>query len=168
VKLEQDGVDAGAMLQEIARTYEPALAPLGVRMVLDLRPPIPPVRGSRDKLKQVMLNLVNNARDAMPGGGTVTLRAYRREGSLCIEVLDTGVGIPREHLGRVFDAFFTTKKEVSGVGLGLSVCYSIVHQHGGTISVASSMGQGTTFTVLLPVAPAEPPQESQHAIERNP
>jgi signal transduction histidine kinase len=167
VKLEQDTVDVEALLRDITRAYEQAFTPLGIRVHLEIRAPLPAIRGSRDKLKQVMLNLVNNARDAMPGGGTVTLRACRRDGMLCVEVSDTGVGIPRDQLNRVFDAFFTTKKEVSGVGLGLSVCYSIVHQHGGTITVSSTPGRQTTFTLLLPSIPPEPAPDVQPGMTRD-
>jgi hypothetical protein len=160
IKIEEDRVDIQSLLGEIPRTYEYAFAPLGIRIALDVNGPVPPARGSRDKLKQVLLNLINNARDAMPGGGVLTLRASRRGTMVCFEVADTGVGIPRDHLDRIFDAFFTTKKEVRGVGLGLSVCYSIVHQHGGTITVSSSPGEGTTFSVLLPAMFPESGSES--------
>ena len=111
----------------------------------------PCVQGSRDKLKQVFLNLILNARDAMPNGGMITIRVVAIHGQLNIEIADTGVGIPPEHMGRIFEAFFTTKKEVSGVGLGLAVTYGIIQQHQGTITVKSTVGKGTTFTIQLPL-----------------
>jgi signal transduction histidine kinase len=156
------------MLDEVVLLMRDELSASKITLRTDIRKELPAIRGSRDKLKQVILNLISNARDAMPQGGHMDIVASAENGTVRLAVKDDGVGIAKENLNRIFDAFFTTKKEVSGVGLGLSVCYSIVHQHGGTISVASSVGRGTTFTILLPVPPAETSQESQHAIEGKP
>jgi signal transduction histidine kinase len=156
------------MLDEIVLLMQDELSASKITLRREIKKELPVVRGSRDKLKQVILNLISNARDAMPQGGHMDIVASAENGTVRLAVKDDGVGIAKENLNRIFDAFFTTKKEVSGVGLGLSVCYSIVHQHGGTISVASSVGRGTTFTILLPVPPAETSQESQHAIEGKP
>ncbi len=109
------------------------------------------MQGSRDKLNQVLVNLISNARDAMPGGGQLDIRARRHDGTVRITVGDTGVGIPKENMNRIFDAFFTTKAKVSGVGLGLSVSYGIVSLHRGTIEVESAPGKGSSFTVVLPL-----------------
>lgn len=116
----------------------------------EIEPALPAVRGSRDKLKQVLLNLISNALDAMPAGGVLALLASRDNGTVRLTVKDTGVGISRENINRIFDAFFTTKGKVSGVGLGLSVSYGIVSQHRGSIEVQSAIGEGSTFTVVLP------------------
>jgi signal transduction histidine kinase len=116
----------------------------------EIEPSLPVVRGSRDKLKQVLLNLISNALDAMPNGGELAMRAARQNGTIRLTVADTGVGIPRENMNRIFDAFFTTKGKVSGVGLGLSVSYGIVSQHRGSIEVKSAPGKGSSFTVILP------------------
>ena len=116
----------------------------------EIEPALPTVRGSRDKLKQVLLNLISNALDAMPAGGVLALHASRDDGTVRLTVKDTGVGISRENINRIFDAFFTTKGKVSGVGLGLSVSYGIVSQHRGSIEVQSAIGEGSTFTVVLP------------------
>jgi signal transduction histidine kinase len=156
------------MLDEIVLLMQDELSASKITLRREIKKELPVVRGSRDKLKQVILNLISNAREAMPQGGHMDIVASAENGTVRLAVKDDGVGIAKENLSRIFDAFFTTKKEVSGVGLGLSVCYSIVHQHGGTISVASSVGRGTTFTVLLPVGPADTSQESQHAIEGKP
>lgn len=126
------------------------MAGAGVQVQMPAPPALPPVRGAPDRLRQVFLNLLLNARDAMPRGGTVTVTLHAAPGGVRTEVADTGVGISHENLGRVFDAFYTTKKEVSGVGLGLFVCYGIVQSHGGTIEVHSTPGHGTTFSVFLP------------------
>jgi signal transduction histidine kinase len=111
---------------------------------------LPLLRASPDKLKQVLLNLIANAHDAMPDGGHLDILACRRDRALRITVRDDGSGIAKEHLDRIFDAFFTTKGKVSGVGLGLSVSYGIVNQHRGSIEVESTVGRGSAFTVVLP------------------
>lgn len=150
VNIPHEPVDIRTLLLEVCRASEGSLAKLGIDTVLDMPEKLPLIAGARDKLKQVFINLMSNARDAMPAGGTITIKARAAGGALVIDVRDTGVGIPPEHLGRIFDAFFTTKKEVSGVGLGLSVSYGIIQQHSGCIEVASVAGSGTTFTIQLP------------------
>jgi two-component system NtrC family sensor kinase len=87
----------------------------------------------------------------MPDGGSLGIETAKRNGTVVIEISDTGVGIPEANINQIFDAFFTTKSKVSGVGLGLSVTYGIVKQHNGSISVKSAVGEGTTFTIQLPV-----------------
>ena len=102
-------------------------------------------------VRQAMLNLALNAMEAMPSGGTLSLRARPVEDQqVQIDVVDTGVGIPPEHLGRVFDLYFTTREQ--GSGLGLSMVYRTVQLHDGTIEVESSPGRGATFRVRLPRA----------------
>jgi signal transduction histidine kinase len=113
------------------------------------------VRGVEYKLQQVFLNLFLNARDALPKGGWVSVISRIDGGRALIEVSDTGVGIPAEHIGRIYDPFFTTKAEGRGTGLGLSVTYGIVQEHGGTLTCDSELGQGTRFRLTLPLtAPA--------------
>ncbi|MBI5474350.1 MAG: hypothetical protein HY961_18590 [Ignavibacteriae bacterium] len=150
VEFERSPVDMHDLLQHLIKENEHAFADHNISMRLMSEDNLPLVAGSRDKLKQVFLNLMINARDAMPQGGELSIIATRRNGCVQIQVADTGVGIPPEHLGKIFDAFFTTKKEVSGVGLGLSVSYGIVQQHKGAITVSSVVGAGTTFTIELP------------------
>lgn len=109
------------------------------------------VLGDEGQLQQAVITLAENAIDAMPQGGTLTLRARRGEGaSVLVEVADTGIGIAQENLAKIFDPFYTTKEVGRGTGLGLAVCYGIVTEHGGRISVESTVGRGTTFTVTLP------------------
>jgi signal transduction histidine kinase len=98
----------------------------------------------------VFFNLILNARDAMPSGGWLTLATSCRDDTVVVEVKDTGHGIRREHIRRIYDPFFTTKGIGAGTGLGLSVSYGIVQEHGGAIFVESAPGQGTTFQVTLP------------------
>jgi signal transduction histidine kinase len=110
------------------------------------------VLGIEHKLQQVFLNLFLNARDAMPRGGWLSVTT-RVDGSRVIaEVADTGSGIPAEHLARIYDPFFTTKAMGRGTGLGLSITYGIVHEHEGAIGCESSVGQGTRFTLTMPLA----------------
>jgi two-component system NtrC family sensor kinase len=99
----------------------------------------------------VFLNLFLNARDAMPKGGWLTVATRAEDGTAVIEVADTGVGIPSDHLGRIYDPFFTTKPEGRGTGLGLSVTYGIVQEHGGSLTCDSQPGQGTRFRLVLPL-----------------
>jgi signal transduction histidine kinase len=114
------------------------------------------VRGVEYKLQQVFLNLLLNARDAMPKGGWVTVSARADGDRAVVEVADTGVGIPSEHIGRIYDPFFTTKAAGHGTGLGLSVTYGIVQEHGGTLTCESEMGQGSRFRLSLPLADRQP------------
>jgi two-component system, NtrC family, sensor kinase len=118
---------------------------------------LPDTMGDRDQLTQVFLNLVGNAADAMPQGGTLTVHTKVQEAegggaAIVASVSDTGGGIRPEVLDHIFEPFFTTKPEGQGTGLGLSVSLGIVHTHGGTIDVESQLGLGTTFRVVLPTA----------------
>jgi len=117
--------------------------------------PIPNVQGSPNRLEQVIINLVTNAKDSMPSGGRLTITAFpvKSRGRDCVRLCigDTGCGISPEHIGRVFDPFFTTKEAGKGTGLGLSISYGIIKEHFGEITVDSSAG-GTTFNITLPVA----------------
>ncbi len=112
---------------------------------------IPEVIASTNQLRQVMLNVIKNAKEAMPKGGTLTVRTSREDNKVLISIQDTGMGIPEEIKDKIFEAFFTTKHKVKGVGLGLSVCYGIIKDHGGEINVESEEGKGTTFTIRLPI-----------------
>ena len=113
------------------------------------------VDGVEYKLQQVFLNLFLNARDAMPKGGWLTIVTRHDRGAAVVEVADTGSGIPPAQLSRIYDPFFTTKAIGKGTGLGLSITYGIVQEHGGTISCESHVGQGTRFSIRLPLATVE-------------
>ena len=112
---------------------------------------IPEVMASTNQMRQVMLNVIKNAKEAMPKGGTLAVRTSREDDKVLIHVQDTGIGIPEEIRDKIFEAFFTTKQKVKGVGLGLSVCYGIIKDHGGEIKVESEEEKGTTFIISLPV-----------------
>jgi signal transduction histidine kinase len=150
VQEEKVIVNLGTVLDDVVRAHEASM--LKQNVVILVHRPTDPVlmEGSVDKLKQLFLNLIMNARDAMPKGGTTTITLRSDESNIDVEVMDTGVGIPAENVDKIFDAFFTTKKEVSGVGLGLFVCYGIMQQHAGTISVTSEVDSGTIFTLRFP------------------
>jgi len=110
------------------------------------------VYASKNQLRQVFLNMISNAKDAMPDGGTLTVTTARDTDHVRVLISDTGCGIKEKHLDIIFETFFTTKTDsVKGVGLGLSVCYGFIKDHGGDILVESEPGQGTTFTIILPV-----------------
>ena len=122
-----------------------------VQVLKELDPALPRVSADFDQLQQVCTNLIMNAIQAMPGGGTLTIRTSADNTQVKIEVQDTGVGISPENMRKLFTPFFTTKREVKGVGLGLAVSYGIVQRHRGRIEVQSKEGEGTTFTVYLPL-----------------
>jgi len=118
---------------------------------LDIADNLPLVMGSVHNLQQVFLNLFLNAIQAMPDKGTLRIRTYADDKTLGIDIADTGTGIPAEIMEKIFDPFFTTKEVGKGTGLGLSVSYGIIKKHRGQITVSSESGEGTTFSVRLPV-----------------
>lgn len=146
---------------DVNAAVEGTLAMLGtrigdnIRVEKDLRL-VPPVLGDKYTIQEVVFNLCTNALAAMPKGGTLTLRTRTlgrqdddQMNSVAIEVIDTGVGIPRANLERIFEPFFTTRAESGGTGLGLGLCRMLISEMGGRIEVRSTLGQGTTFTVIL-------------------
>ena len=147
---EFDRVDVNKVLSDVLSLVEHQLEGSRIRVRRELAESVPPVRGNENRIQQVFFNLVLNARDAMPSGGWLTLHTYSDDDTVVVEVKDTGHGIRREHLRRIYDPFFTTKGIGQGTGLGLSVSYGIVQEHGGAIFVESTPGQGTTFQVALP------------------
>ena len=116
---------------------------------------VPPFACYPGRLNQVFLNVLNNARQAVGDKGEICVSTYCKDGKACIEITDTGPGIPPEQIGRIFDPGFTTKGVGVGTGLGLSICYQIVRDHRGEIRVASEVGKGTTFTIVLPMTLGE-------------
>jgi PAS domain S-box-containing protein len=111
----------------------------------------PPLKIDPDQIQQVFLNLILNARDAMPDGGSLDISVKRDDGNVLMLFADTGLGIDPEVRDKVFDPFFSTKGPTKGTGLGLSICYSIIKDHGGTIEIDSEKGKGTRFTIKIPV-----------------
>jgi signal transduction histidine kinase len=167
-------VDLNKVVRETVTLLEHQLHKSQVKLELGLHEPLTPLKGNAGKLQQVMLNLILNARDAMPSGGTLTILTSQHDGEARVIVADTGTGIPAHVLPRIFDPFFTTKNEATitpqgsrqGTGLGLSVSYGIVREHGGEIEVESVVGQGTRFllTFPLPGAIAKPTPVREAAV----
>jgi two-component system NtrC family sensor kinase len=143
-------IDVNRVVEETLSLVAHPLKTSQIQVVRQLGETLPAVRGSANKLQQVFLNLFLNARDAMPGGGMLEVRTTAHNGSVEVEIVDTGAGIAREHIHRIFDPFFTTKASGRGTGLGLSVSYGIIKEHSGKIDVRSTPGKGTSFHVELP------------------
>jgi two-component system NtrC family sensor kinase len=110
---------------------------------------LPRVNADPGLIQQAVIALATNAIDAMPDGGSLDFRVFARGGRVVIEVEDTGAGIPSENMSKIFEPFFTTKEVGKGTGLGLAVCYGIVSEHGGRLTVRSNVGKGTTFGIYL-------------------
>jgi PAS domain S-box-containing protein len=143
-------VDLNALLQSLGALLDAEWQAQGIRLAFDLDAGLPPVGADEELLRQAFLNVLQNAGQAMPGGGTVTLRTARdgRDHARA-EIADTGAGIAPEDLDKVFKLYYTTKPD--GSGIGLSVVYRIVQLHDGSIDVQSELGRGTTVTVRLPL-----------------
>jgi signal transduction histidine kinase len=148
-------IDVNDVLRQTLEFTEKQLTMRGIALDVELEPSAPPVVGHPQELKQVFANIILNARNAMASGGRLSVRtraAKAPDGSpeVAIDFADNGSGISQEYLGRVFEPFFTTRDVGQGAGLGLSVSYGIVKDHGGEIDVRSEVGVGSTFTVHLP------------------
>src|SRR5256885_2934802 len=147
---ELANIDVNRVVEETLSLVAHPLKTSQIQVVKNLGDALPSVRGSANKLQQVFLNLFLNARDAMPSGGMLEVKTAAHNGSVEIEIVDTGAGIPREHINKIFDPFFTTKATGRGTGLGLSVSYGIIKEHAGKIDVRSTPGKGTSFHVEFP------------------
>lgn len=145
-------VDLNKVLDDTLQLLETQLRNSGIEIDKMFSRALPAGYGNMARLQQVFMNLVLNARDAMPGGGRLTIRTHTLETSLVVEFADTGIGIRPEHIARIYDPFFTTKEVGQGTGLGLALSYGIIQEHGGRIFVESRPGEGTCFTVKLPTA----------------
>jgi signal transduction histidine kinase len=145
-------VDVSEVLERTLALTEHQMRTENIQVVREFAPDLPRIEANAGQLQQVFMNLIINAFQAMSGGGT--LRLTTRPGSertVVVEVTDTGSGIPPDQLPHIFDPFFTTKEESKGTGLGLAITHHIVTDHGGEIEVRSEVGQGTQFTVELPL-----------------
>ena len=138
-----------------------------VQVVTAIDSTIGPVRADRSQIEQVIINLVVNARDAMPMGGTVTISLSNTgDGRVCLSVSDTGHGMDEQTVARIFEPFFTTKETGRGTGLGLAIVYGIVQQSGGTITVDTAIGKGTTFNIFLPRLADDTPVDEEIDLSR--
>jgi two-component system NtrC family sensor kinase len=148
---EKQAVDLNTVLDEILLLHEKQLQENDIKIKTSFAETLPQISASKDQLRQVFLNLVANARDAMPDGGALNVTTAADPENVRIEIADSGMGIKEEHQKKIFDSFFTTKDSVKGVGLGLSVCYGFIKDHGGDIEVKSKVNEGTTFSITFPV-----------------
>jgi signal transduction histidine kinase len=158
-RLDANGLQlrfADVVVQDVVRECAESAGALARARKIDLRTELhdlPPVWGDRERLAQLVSNLISNAIKFTPGGGTVTARVYAGEGAV-IQVEDTGIGIPKAEQDRLFQRFFrsstATEQAIPGTGLGLVISRAIAEAHGGSIDVQSDAGAGTCFTVRLP------------------
>jgi CheY-like chemotaxis protein len=157
-----DDVQLNDLVREVSVALKKKAAARKSVIALSLDDKIPVCRLSPTEMQQVVVNLCNNAMDAMePAGGRITISTRLAGGEILLDVADTGSGIPPETLRRIFDPFFTTKPVGKGTGLGLSICYGIVSNLGGTLSVDSKVGEGTTFHIRVPITPALGPRKRE-------
>jgi len=144
-------VNVNKAIEDVLAIVQHDFKSANVKIDLGLCADLPLIVGNANYLQQLFLNLVINARDAMPNGGVLEITSKVNDGQIVARVADTGEGIEQQNLWKIFDAFFTTKELGNGTGLGLSVCSKIVGQHGGQITVDSEVGKGSTFTVTFPI-----------------
>ncbi|GAB6057447.1 sensor histidine kinase [Desulfonatronum parangueonense] len=149
-------VDINKIMDDVVGMRESAAALNNIQFHKEYQSELPLVYSEPSLLRQVFLNLINNAVDAIKKGGAITVKTGvcpDKYSCVVVSINDTGMGIPQENLGKIFDPFFTTKPPGKGTGLGLSICHGIIKKLGGDITVASQVGQGTTFTVKIPIEP---------------
>jgi signal transduction histidine kinase len=142
--------DLNVVVHEVLHFMHGRCERAGVQVILRLEPDLPPIPADAAQLQQVLVNLVANAVQSMPAGGSLTLSTRSDSVEVAMAVADTGLGMRDDVRTRIFDPFFTTKEVGQGTGLGLAVVHGIVEAHGGRILVSSSLGQGSTFEVRLP------------------
>ena len=153
-------IDLGQIVDGLMADFQVVIYQAGLTSVTDLAPDVPAIQGNLVQLRRMLDNLLSNAVKFTPAGGEITVRLYPADGHVKLEVADTGIGISREKLPRIFDRFYqvdgSTTRRYGGVGLGLALVKEIVEAHGGTITVDSEVGRGTTFRVTLPVNAGPP------------
>jgi two-component system NtrC family sensor kinase len=143
-------LDVGLIIRSAARLLVHQKRGENIEIKIEADKDLPLVSADEGQLQQAVIALATNAIDAMPDGGQLTFRAFSDHGRVIIEIQDTGIGIAPEDVSKIFEPFYTTKEIGKGTGLGLAVCYGIVTEHDGRLSVRSSLGVGTTFTLFLP------------------
>lgn len=150
------GVELNKLIEDMTRLVEKEAKLNNIRIIRQFAPDLPIIYSDAPQLRQVILNLLTNATHAVQKEGTITITT-RLAGNEAVDLVvsDTGGGIPKEMLDKIFDPFFTTKPLGKGTGLGLSICHGIIERLGGRIAVDSMVGQGTTFTINLPLQPGK-------------
>jgi two-component system NtrC family sensor kinase len=147
-------VELNKIIEDMALLVEREARHHNIEIIREYDRHLPLIHSDGPQLRQVVLNLLNNATHAINRDGVVTITTRRRDAEAVeLRVRDTGCGIPADRVEKIFDPFFTTKPEGQGTGLGLSICLGIIQRLGGRIAVDSAVGQGTTFTISLPLEP---------------
>ncbi|HOV86988.1 MAG TPA: ATP-binding protein [Syntrophobacteraceae bacterium] len=167
-RTRRTSVNVGQCLREVLSLLAHQFELDNIRIQTEIREDLPELRADGEKLKQVFMNLLMNAKQAISQSGTITVRTRLdpREDALLVSISDDGCGISPENLFKIFDPFFTTKPVGEGTGLGLSVSYGIIQDHQGRIDVSSRPGRGSTFTVVLPVSPPANESPGSSPVER--
>ena len=147
---EFEETDLNKVLGETLMLLDHVLDAGRIRVESRLSPELPPIHGNSGRMQQVFMNLILNARDAMPEGGRLLISTWQENSTVLVEVVDSGEGIANRDLGKIYDPFFTTKSGSRGTGLGLAVSYGIIREHSGTVQVKSEPGRGTTFRLEFP------------------
>ncbi len=146
----KDVVPLQDVIKEVLTLTEGQLSPQKITVEQDISDQLPAIQGNRAQLKQVLVHLLTNARNAMPNGGIFRVSAHTDDEMIILKISDTGKGIPANHQIRIFEPFFTTKDNWKSKGMGLAIVYRIIENHCGTITVQSATGKGTTFTLCFP------------------
>jgi PAS domain S-box-containing protein len=170
MKFNMQANHIAAVVEEAYTTMQPHAAKNKVDLAVELETQLPVAVYDGDRIMQVLTNLINNAIKFTPEGGRILVSVHRRDEQLAIRVSDTGYGIPKEDLPKLFNRFFRVHrpgKEIKGTGLGLAIVSKIVAGHGGRIEVESELGKGTTFTVILPLVPQRTAEEAADQSDRN-
>jgi len=151
--LKMEEADINNILKTVLALTRSQARASNIEVIENLKEGLPKISIDINQIKQVFINIINNAISAMPKGGRLSISTdiENGDGFIKIDFSDTGIGIPEENLPRIFEPFFTTKEAISGTGLGLSISYGIVERHRGKIEVKSKVGVGSTFTVKLPI-----------------
>jgi two-component system, NtrC family, sensor kinase len=149
---ERVELELNKIIHETLSLVAPMMRAAKISVQTDLDSDLPSIHGNAGKLQQVFMNLIMNARDAMPYGGELTVATSTVDSTVCVEIADNGVGISPENLRKIFDPFFTTKATNRGTGLGLAVSYGIIREHSGKIFVDSAVGCGATFRLEFPAS----------------
>lgn len=147
-KGETTEININDSIESVVKLLEHQYSLLNIKIINNYAPSLPAIKGDDKQLQEVFMNMLNNAAQAMPKGGTITITTLKEKNMVRIEFKDTGEGISEENLKKLFVPFFTTKEK--GTGLGLSVCYGIIRAHGGEIKYTSKLGEGTTAIILFP------------------
>ncbi len=149
---DRSPIDAGEIVRSAANLISHQKRGDSINQKVEIESELPNVSADGGQIQQAVIALATNAIDAMPRGGNLVFRAFAKGNRVVIEVEDTGTGIPPEDVSKIFEPFFTTKEVGKGTGLGLAVCYGIISEHGGRLSVRSTVNKGTTFSIFLPLA----------------